>query len=50
MRKIQGIWNQSVPAVWVDAGEWHIAWNNKVHGLVKNIAGVVLFSQAYLAP
>jgi peptide/nickel transport system substrate-binding protein len=50
MRKIQEVWNQSVPAVWVNAGEWHIAWNNKLHGLVKNIAGVVLFSQAYLAP
>jgi peptide/nickel transport system substrate-binding protein len=50
MRKIQEVWNKHVPAAWVNAGEWHIAWNDKLHGLVKNIAGVVLFSQAYLAP
>jgi peptide/nickel transport system substrate-binding protein len=49
MRAIQEVWNQHVPAVWVSAGEWHIAWSDKVHGLVKNIAGVVLFSKAYLS-
>jgi peptide/nickel transport system substrate-binding protein len=49
MHDVQVAWNASVPAAWVSAGEWHIAWTNKLHGLVENIAGVVLFSKAYLA-
>jgi len=48
MREVQEVWNDLVPSVWLNAGEWWFGWHEGVHGIVSHIGGVALFHDAWI--